>query len=225
MGASEWIVASNAAFLLPAFAAWKQRYVLRCVVFFLLAAFSGLYHACESQITCVYDYEMLRKLDWTLSFAAIALVVLLFATYDEPECATDLTAQVAACAGAAAIAFLFPSHMTLTASLFAIPLGGWIVLTWVWSGHVAVMHPVYAACALITMLVALMLFYIARDGEQYQAMHGSWHALSAVSATLFIMYVDSSAPNPYTQLAPLKNPYHMVNTRRLLNLHSGQYVY
>ncbi|CAL9154034.1 unnamed protein product [Musa hybrid cultivar] len=80
---SIFLVASNAAAILPAFWALRQKAFAEWVLFTSSGISSGLYHACDRGTWCVLSFHVLQFLDFWLSFMAVVSTFIYMATIDE----------------------------------------------------------------------------------------------------------------------------------------------
>ncbi|XP_065004075.1 uncharacterized protein LOC135636321 isoform X2 [Musa acuminata AAA Group] len=78
-----FLVASNAAAILPAFWALRQKAFAEWVLFTSSGISSGLYHACDRGTWCVLSFHVLQFLDFWLSFMAVVSTFIYMATIDE----------------------------------------------------------------------------------------------------------------------------------------------
>nr|XP_029123003.1 uncharacterized protein LOC105053587 isoform X2 [Elaeis guineensis] len=83
MWQSIFLVASNAAAILPSFWALRQKAYAEWVLFSSSGISSGLYHACDVGTWCVLSFRVLQFLDFWLSFMAVVSTFIYMATIDE----------------------------------------------------------------------------------------------------------------------------------------------
>ncbi|KAJ4892412.1 transmembrane protein-related [Raphanus sativus] len=77
------LIASNAAALLPAYWALRQREYPEWVLFTSSGISSALYHACDVGTWCVLTYNVLQFMDFWLSFMAVIGTFVYLSTADE----------------------------------------------------------------------------------------------------------------------------------------------
>ncbi|XP_010518264.1 PREDICTED: uncharacterized protein LOC109124658 isoform X2 [Camelina sativa] len=77
------LIASNAAALLPAYWALRQREYPEWVLFTSSGIASALYHACDVGTWCVLSYNVLQFMDFWLSFMAVIGTFVYLSTADE----------------------------------------------------------------------------------------------------------------------------------------------
>ncbi|MQL77459.1 hypothetical protein Taro_009871 [Colocasia esculenta] len=99
---SIFLVASNAAALLPAFWALRQKAFAEWVLFTASGISSGLYHACDVGTWCPLNFHVLQFMDFWLSFMAVVSTFVFMATISEASkraihtCVSIVTALLAA---------------------------------------------------------------------------------------------------------------------------------
>ncbi|KAF0696699.1 Aste57867_12553 [Aphanomyces stellatus] len=67
------LLLSNGAILPAAVLSFMRKLHVEAVLFFLLGVISGLYHACDLNMYCIYPYPFLQGLDFAFTFNAIML--------------------------------------------------------------------------------------------------------------------------------------------------------
>lgn len=77
------LIASNAAAVLPAFWALRQRALAEWVIYTSSGISSGLYHACDVGTWCALTFNVLQFMDFWLSFMAVVSTFVYLATIDE----------------------------------------------------------------------------------------------------------------------------------------------
>ncbi|KAK8326194.1 hypothetical protein V6Z12_A11G100700 [Gossypium hirsutum] len=77
------LIASNAAAVLPAFWALRQKAFAEWVVYTVSGISSGLYHACDVGTWCVLSFGVLQFMDFWLSFMAVVSTFIYLTTIDE----------------------------------------------------------------------------------------------------------------------------------------------
>ncbi|KAK6918348.1 NGX6/PGAP6/MYMK [Dillenia turbinata] len=77
------LIASNAAAILPAFWALRQKAFAEWVLFTSSGISSGLYHACDVGTWCALSFHVLQFLDFWLSFMAVVSTFVYLTTIDE----------------------------------------------------------------------------------------------------------------------------------------------
>ncbi|XP_043717415.1 uncharacterized protein LOC122665353 isoform X1 [Telopea speciosissima] len=95
------LIASNAAAILPALWALRQKAFAEWVLFTSSGISSGLYHACDVGTWCILSFHVLQFMDFWLSFMAVVSTFVYLAAIDEVSkrtihtCVTILTALMA----------------------------------------------------------------------------------------------------------------------------------
>ncbi|XP_038709119.1 uncharacterized protein LOC120003999 [Tripterygium wilfordii] len=77
------LIASNAAAVLPAFWALRQKAFAEWVLFTSSGISSGLYHACDVGTWCALPFSVLQFMDFWLSFMAVVSTFIYLTTIDE----------------------------------------------------------------------------------------------------------------------------------------------
>ncbi|KAM7254669.1 hypothetical protein ACFE04_019910 [Oxalis oulophora] len=77
------LIVSNAAAILPAFWALRQKAFVEWVLFTASGVSSGIYHACDVETWCPLPYGVLQFMDFWLSFMAVVSVFIYLASTDE----------------------------------------------------------------------------------------------------------------------------------------------
>lgn len=77
------LIASNAAAVLPAFWALRQKAFAEWVVYTASGISSGLYHACDVGTWCILSFGVLQFMDFWLSFLAVVSTFIYLTTIDE----------------------------------------------------------------------------------------------------------------------------------------------
>ncbi|KAI3979229.1 hypothetical protein MKX01_008241 [Papaver californicum] len=96
------LIASNAAAILPAYWALRQKAFSEWVLFTASGISSALYHACDVGTWCALPFHVLQFMDFWLSFLAVVSNFVYLATIDEASkrvihtCVSILTALMAA---------------------------------------------------------------------------------------------------------------------------------
>ncbi|XP_020219034.1 uncharacterized protein LOC109802198 isoform X1 [Cajanus cajan] len=80
---SIFLIVSNAAAILPAYWALRQKALAEWVLYTSSGISSGLYHACDVGTWCALNYNVLQFMDFWLSFMAVISTFLYLATIDE----------------------------------------------------------------------------------------------------------------------------------------------
>ncbi|CAI8611036.1 unnamed protein product [Vicia faba] len=80
---SFFLIVSNAAAILPAYWALRQKALAEWVLFTSSGIASGLYHACDVGAWCALNFNVLQFMDFWLSFMAVISTFLYLATIDE----------------------------------------------------------------------------------------------------------------------------------------------
>ncbi|KAJ4955801.1 hypothetical protein NE237_012584 [Protea cynaroides] len=95
------LIASNAAAILPAFWALRQKAFAEWVLYTSSGISSGLYHACDVGTWCILSFHTLQFMDFWLSFMAVVSTFVYLAAIDEVSkrtihtCVAILTALMA----------------------------------------------------------------------------------------------------------------------------------
>ncbi|KAJ9539325.1 hypothetical protein OSB04_032058 [Centaurea solstitialis] len=79
------LIASNAAFVLPAYWALRQKAFAEWVLYTSSGISSGLYHACDVGAWCALSFHVLQFMDFWLSFMAVVSTFVYLAAIDEPS--------------------------------------------------------------------------------------------------------------------------------------------
>ncbi|XVE73831.1 hypothetical protein DITRI_Ditri11bG0150300 [Diplodiscus trichospermus] len=77
------LIASNAAAVLPAFWALRQKAFAEWVIYTASGISSGLYHACDVGTWCALSFGVLQFMDFWLSFMAVVSTFIYLTTIDE----------------------------------------------------------------------------------------------------------------------------------------------
>ncbi|KAF7844562.1 Transmembrane protein 8B [Senna tora] len=80
---SIFLIASNAAFILPAFWALRHKALAEWIIFTSSGISSALYHACDVGTWCALNYNVLQFMDFWLSFMAVVSTFVYLATISE----------------------------------------------------------------------------------------------------------------------------------------------
>ncbi|KAK1307608.1 hypothetical protein QJS10_CPA09g01744 [Acorus calamus] len=80
---SVFLIASNAAAILPSFWALRQKAFSEWVLFTSSGISSGLYHACDVGTWCALSFHVLQFLDFWLSFMAVVSTFVYMTTIDD----------------------------------------------------------------------------------------------------------------------------------------------
>ncbi|PNY08608.1 transmembrane protein [Trifolium pratense] len=80
---SVFLIGSNAAAILPAFWALRQKAYAEWVIFTASGISSGIYHACDVGTWCALNFGVLQFMDFWLSFMAVISTFVYLATIDE----------------------------------------------------------------------------------------------------------------------------------------------
>ncbi|KAF7826079.1 Transmembrane protein 8B [Senna tora] len=83
MRQSIFLIASNAAAILPAYWALRQKALAEWIIFTSSGISSALYHACDVGTWCALNYNVLQFMDFWLSFMAVISTFLYLPTIDE----------------------------------------------------------------------------------------------------------------------------------------------
>ncbi|XP_030468253.1 uncharacterized protein LOC115686957 [Syzygium oleosum] len=89
---SIFLIASNAAAILPAYWALRQKAFAEWVLFTSSGISSGLYHACDVGTWCALSFSVLQFMDFWLSFMAVVSTFVYLTTIDEVHKRTIHTA-------------------------------------------------------------------------------------------------------------------------------------
>ncbi|KAK9074259.1 hypothetical protein SSX86_006856 [Deinandra increscens subsp. villosa] len=77
------LIASNAAFVFPAYWALRQKAFAEWVIYTCSGISSGLYHACDVGTWCALSFRVLQFMDFWLSFMAVVSTFVYLADIDE----------------------------------------------------------------------------------------------------------------------------------------------
>ncbi|KAG2548750.1 hypothetical protein PVAP13_9KG217500 [Panicum virgatum] len=80
---SVFLIASNAAAILPAFWALRQKAFAEWILYTSSGISSALYHSCDVGTWCILSFRVLQFLDFWLSFMAVVGTFICMATIDE----------------------------------------------------------------------------------------------------------------------------------------------
>ncbi|XP_061341278.1 uncharacterized protein LOC133287643 [Gastrolobium bilobum] len=80
---SIFLIGSNAAAILPAYWALRQKAFAEWILFTSSGISSGLYHACDVGTWCALSFNVLQFMDFWLSFMAVVSTFVFLATIDE----------------------------------------------------------------------------------------------------------------------------------------------
>ncbi|CAL4933803.1 unnamed protein product [Urochloa decumbens] len=80
---SVFLIASNAAAILPAFWALRQKAFAEWILYTSSGISSALYHSCDVGTWCILSFRVLQFLDFWLSFMAVVGTFIYMATIDE----------------------------------------------------------------------------------------------------------------------------------------------
>ncbi|KAJ1693394.1 hypothetical protein LUZ63_010092 [Rhynchospora breviuscula] len=80
---SIFLIASNAAAILPAYWAIRQKAFAEWILYTSSGISSALYHACDVGTWCILSFRVLQFLDFWLSFMAVVSTFVFMATIDE----------------------------------------------------------------------------------------------------------------------------------------------
>ncbi|KAJ7962425.1 putative Transmembrane protein [Quillaja saponaria] len=127
---SIFLIASNAAAVLPAFWALRQKALAEWVIFTASGISSGLYHACDVGTWCALNFNVLQFMDFWLSFMAVVSTFVYLATIDEVFKRAIHTAVAILTALLAVTKATRPSNIILVIAIGAIGLIiGWLIET------------------------------------------------------------------------------------------------
>ncbi|XP_010523764.1 PREDICTED: uncharacterized protein LOC104802040 [Tarenaya hassleriana] len=118
------LIASNAAALLPAYWALRQKDFAEWVLFTSSGVSSALYHACDVGTWCALNYNVLQFMDFWLSFMAVVSTFVYLSTIDE---AFKRTIHTVVAILTALLALTKATRASNIAIVFAIGLCGLLV--------------------------------------------------------------------------------------------------
>ncbi|XP_071696783.1 uncharacterized protein [Rutidosis leptorrhynchoides] len=122
------LIASNAAFVLPAYRALRQKAFAEWVLFTSSGISSGLYHACDVGSWCALSYRILQFMDFWLSFMAVVSTFVYLADIDEASKRTIHTVVAILTALMAETGATRSSNIVLVIVIGAIGLlVGWLI--------------------------------------------------------------------------------------------------
>ncbi|GMY23698.1 transmembrane protein 8b [Fagus crenata] len=122
------LIASNAAAVLPAFWALRQKALAEWVVFTASGISSGLYHACDVGTWCPLTFNVLQFMDFWLSFMAVVSTFVYLAQIDEVYKRAIHTAVAILTALMAATKATRSSNIVLVIAIGALGLLiGWLI--------------------------------------------------------------------------------------------------
>jgi len=200
----EWtLIASNAAFLIPAAVAWTRLLPVRAYAFFVAAVVSALYHACDTQIYCITDLVVLRDYDWLWSTIAAESAVLLLSTYD--HWSSDYIVQGVFVIGTVTAYYWVDRERLVVGGTVASLI--WDIITWIWSGDLPGIDAPHVALAAVLTLSAAAVFF-SNPGDEYPLMHSLWHVLAAAAASVVFSHWKQP-PKPMKVIAPHPRRRHL----------------
>lgn len=118
------LIASNAAAVLPAYWALRQRAFAEWVLYTSSGISSGLYHACDVGTWCPLSFHVLQFMDFWLSFMAVVSTFVYLATIDE---ASKRTIQTVVAILTALMAETGPTRSSNIVLVIAIGAAGLLV--------------------------------------------------------------------------------------------------
>ncbi|KAK7274376.1 hypothetical protein RIF29_15461 [Crotalaria pallida] len=125
---SIFLIASNAAAILPAYWALRQKAFAEWVLFTSSGIASAIYHACDVGTWCVLSYSVLQFMDFWLSFMAVISTFVYLATITEENKRAILTAVSILTALLAATKATRSSNIVLVIVIGAVGLLiGWLI--------------------------------------------------------------------------------------------------
>nr|POE52556.1 hypothetical protein CFP56_51691 [Quercus suber] len=210
-----FLIASNAAALLPAFKVLQQKAFAEWVIFMSSGISSALYHACDVGSWCALSYSALQFMDFWLSFLAVVSTFVYLTIFSETAKRTIHTAAAIITAllaerGATrsnniiivlsigALAFLIGWLIQLCTRCksFSFPVGSSLKITERWRSSkdqlLGLMMAIYryfrwgyVLLGLIAMSMAA-ISWTKEDSETYWIWHSIWHISIYTSAFFFI---------------------------------------
>ncbi|GJW56380.1 transmembrane protein-related protein [Tanacetum coccineum] len=122
------LIASNAAFVFPAYWALRQKAFAEWVLFTSSGISSGLYHACDVGTWCALSFRVLQFMDFWLSFMAVVSTFVYLAAIDEASKRTIHTVVAILTALMAETGATRSSNIVLVIAIGAIGLlAGWLI--------------------------------------------------------------------------------------------------
>ncbi|KAK9076395.1 hypothetical protein SSX86_004729 [Deinandra increscens subsp. villosa] len=122
------LIASNAAFVFPAYWALRQKAFAEWVLYTSSGISSGLYHACDVGTWCALSFHVLQFIDFWLSFMAVVSTFVYLAAIDEASKRTIHMVAAILTALMAETGATRSSNIVLVVSIGAIGLlVGWLI--------------------------------------------------------------------------------------------------
>ncbi|KAI3681788.1 hypothetical protein L6452_36593 [Arctium lappa] len=122
------LIASNAAFVFPAYWALRQKAFAEWVLYTSSGISSGLYHACDVGAWCALSFHVLQFMDFWLSFMAVVSTFVYLAAIDEASKRTIHTVVAILTALMAETGATRSSNIVLVIAIGSIGLlAGWLI--------------------------------------------------------------------------------------------------
>lgn len=209
------LIASNAAAVLPAYWALRQKAFAEWVLFTSSGISSGLYHACDVGTWCALSFHVLQFMDFWLSFMAVVSTFVYLAAIDEGSKRTIHTAVSILTALMAATEATRSANIILVIAIGALGLlVGWLIefstkfrsFSFTTGFHVNVLHRWQTIRDSLRSLIKTLLkrfrwgFVLAgfvalamaaiswklETSESYWIWHSMWHVSIYTSSFLFL---------------------------------------
>ncbi|KAM4086757.1 hypothetical protein ACJW30_10G126200 [Castanea mollissima] len=232
-----FLIASNAAALLPAFKVFQQKAFAEWVIFMSSGISSALYHACDVGSWCALSYSVLQFMDFWLSFLAVVSTFVYLTIFSETAkrtihtAAAIITALIAE-SGATrsnniiivlsigALAFLVGWLIQLCTQCksFSFPVGSSLKITERWRSSkdqlLGLMMAIYryfrwgyVLLGVIAMSMAA-ISWIKEASETYWIWHSIWH-ISIYTSAFFFICSKAKTQNVDNQEAPAAASYEL----------------
>ncbi|KAJ1378644.1 hypothetical protein SESBI_47621 [Sesbania bispinosa] len=197
---SIFLIVSNAAAILPAYWALRQKALAEWVLYTSSGISSGLYHACDVGTWCALNYNVLQFMDFWLSFMAVISTFLYLATIDEVFKRAIHTAIAILTALMAATKATRSSNVVLVIVIGALGLLiGWLIeistkyslqtiKRWLCNLVKTLMrryHWAFALAGFVTLAMAAICWTL-ETSENYWFWHSFWHITIYTSSFFFL---------------------------------------
>ncbi|PPD94303.1 hypothetical protein GOBAR_DD08675 [Gossypium barbadense] len=191
------LIASNAAAVLPAFWALRQKAFAEWVIYTSSGISSGLYHACDVGTWCALSFGVLQFFDFWLSFLAVVSTFVYLTTIGEVYKRAIHTVVAILTSLMAITKATRPSNVILVMAIGALALlVGWLIefstkrriREWVNSLVKTIMKR-FRWGFLLAGFMALAMAAISRDlenSQNYWIWHSVWHVTIYTSSFFFL---------------------------------------
>ncbi|CEM39221.1 unnamed protein product [Vitrella brassicaformis CCMP3155] len=78
------LVGSNIAVVPVVMLTWRKGWFFKCLLFANVGIWSAVYHACDVEWLCLFNYPQLQSLDFTCAFLSFVVVILEFCHFSHP---------------------------------------------------------------------------------------------------------------------------------------------